>query len=368
MIPNKYTALMRNIVKRILKYFPSKNDAFIIKLSKMPTHLNEFSDIVHLDEANSIYYGEIPETHFYQLLNYIHEFKINASDAILEYCSATNNEYFLEHAIGNKRGLIAESFGDLRKKEVLDYGCGLGAIGIACVKKGANVTFVDSCQARVKMAKYLTEEFNTSSNSIFSTALDINSITKLKNQYDLIIINGLLEWLPSTKKASHTDALEVQRNFLRTCRTLLSQDGRIYIGMENRFALLYQIGHPEDHTNINRISIIDRRNGNRLHQLQNKTDYVNFTWTYEDYYNEAKKMNMEVEKIFGMFPDYRFPQKIIDLNNVAAQTLYDCMMLESEIFPDIGKYKEYINYLNTINVLKHFVYSFGVIIRKLPDA
>ena len=184
----------------------------------------------------------------------------------------------------------------------------------------------------------------------------------------MIILNGILEWLPSTKKAIHTKALEVQRDFLKTCNTLLNKNGRIYVGMENRFALLYQIGYPEDHTNIKNISIINRLDGNQLHQLQKKTDYVNFTWTYEDYFNEAKNLNMEVEKIFGMFPDYRFPQKILDLNNVDDQTLFDCIMLESEILPDIPKYKEYMKYLNKISALKHFVYSFGVILRKLPNA
>lgn len=356
------------IIKRILRRFLRKRNPFLKTLSKMSPQLIDFNDIVPLDQTGSFYYGEIPEKHFNQLLSYIHEFKINASDAISEYCAATNNYYFLEHAIGNKRALIIESFGNLQNKEVLDYGCGLGAIGIACLKKRANVTFVDSCKARVKMAKELAEEVAISSENIFCTAMDINSIKKLNKKYDLIILNGILEWLPSTKKASHTIALDVQRDFLKTCHALLNKNGCIYIGMENRFALLYQIGYPEDHTNINNISIINRLDGNHLHQLQKNSDYVNMTWTYEDYYSEAKSLNMYVEKIFGMFPDYRFPQKILDLNNAVSQTLYDCMMLESEILPDIHKYKEYMKYLNKIDVLKHFVYSFGVILRKLPNA
>ena len=248
---------IKSIIKSTLKRFLWKENPLLVKLSKMPTMLNDFNDIVHLDETGNFYYGEIPEKDFYQLLNYICDLNINASYAISEYCAATNNDYFIEHAIGNKRGLIVESFGNLQNKEVLDYGCGLGAIGIACVKKGANVTFVDSCKARVKMAKNLADELSTFSKNIFATALDINSIIKLNKKYDLIIINGLLEWLPSTKKASHTTALEVQQDFLKICKELLNKDGCIYISMENRFALLYQIGYPEDHTNINNISIIN---------------------------------------------------------------------------------------------------------------
>lgn len=312
----------------------------------------------------NFYYGEIPQNDFLGILFRILNDKISAKNAITQYCQEFNNNYFLEHAISNKRGMCIELFEDLEGKKVLDYGCGLGAIGIEAIKKGAKVTFAEGCWPRLQMAKFLAEEISGDKTHEFLATSDILKIKETGEKYDLIIINGLLEWLPSTTNQTHETALQSQLNFLSQCRDLLTDEGRIFIGMENRFAHLYQIGYPEDHTEIKDVSFVNRSIGNIMHKEIKNTDYVNFTWTYEDYYKNAEKISLEVEKITGMFPDYRFVEKIIDLNNCDKQTLIEAKKLEEKIYPNASDYSEFIEYLADIDVLKHCVYSYGAILRK----
>jgi 2-polyprenyl-3-methyl-5-hydroxy-6-metoxy-1,4-benzoquinol methylase len=324
---------------------------------------NDYAGVVDLGADKEFYYGEISKDDF---IGIIQKASVDncAIEAITEYCNKNNNSYFLEHALSNKRSLCLELFDNLENKNVLDYGCGLGALGVKAAQKGAIVTFVDSCWIRLKMAKFINDEINNSQNHSYLASSDIQNIKKHGKKYNLILINGLLEWIPSTTHQKHDSALQSQLNFLENCKDILTEDGRIFVAMENRFSFLYQIGYPEDHTEIKLISIKDRINGNKIHLSKNGIDYVNLTWAYNDYFINVKKIHLKVEKIFGLFPDYRFTEKIIDLNNCDNEILLEAIKLEKIIYPDIEEYNEYINYLADLNVLKHFIYSFGVILKK----
>jgi len=347
----------------IKKYLKKIKSIYNIEKEEKELKFNNYAGIVDLGADKEFYYGEISKNDF---IGIIQKASVDNCpiEAITEYCNKNNNFYFLEHALSNKRSLYLELFENLENKNVLDYGCGLGALGIKAVQKGAIVTFVDSCWIRIKMAKLINDEINNSQNHIYLASPDIQNVKKYGIKYDLILINGLLEWIPSTTHQKHDSALQSQLDFLNHCKDILTEDGRIFVAMENRFSFLYQIGYPEDHTEIKQISIKDRINGNKVHLLKNGTDYVNFTWTYNDYFNNAKKIGLKVEKIFGLFPDYRFTEKIVDLNNCDNEILLNAINLEKKIYPDIEEYNEYINYLADLNVLKHFIYSFGVILQK----
>jgi len=324
----------------------------------------DYSNIIDLGADKEFYYGEISQNDFLMILSEIKEEETSATDAVKKYCARTCNQYFLDHAIGHKRGMCIELFDDLKGKNVLDYGCGLGSIGIGAIKKGANVTFAESCFPRLQMANYLVNDIANSNDHKFVAVKNIDAIFGLNQKYDLIIVNGLLEWLPSTIGTSFETALQAQLDFLTKCRDLLTVDGRIFIGMENRFAFVYQIGYPEDHTEIVNLSVIDRDKANELHKRLKQKDFVNFTWSYDDYYKNAEKIEMEVEKITGMFPDYRFVEKIIDLNNCDKNTLIDCIMMEKSIHKEIENYTQYLEFLNTKDMLKYHIYSYGTILRK----
>lgn len=352
--------VLRIIKRRIKSAFLIKNPPYSLPISEI-----DYSNIIDLGGDKQFYYGEIKRQEFLMLLSEISNSGDNASDVIKRYCQYTNNSYFFEYAIGNKRGLAISLFENLENKHVLDYGCGLGSLGIEAIKKGARVTFADSSWDRLKMASYLTAEFSDVSKHKFVALNDIRRIYELNETYDLIILNGLLEWLPSVAKGSFSTAQEIQVDFLRICIKLLNDNGRIFIGMENRFALIYQLGYPEDHTEIIGLSLLDRDIANEKHKEIKNTEFVNFTWSYFDYYHYAKTIGMEVEKITGMFPDYRFPQKIVDLNNCDNEILTKCFSLERLIFPSIIDYSEYIKYLGIIDTLKYYVYSYGVILKKI---
>jgi SAM-dependent methyltransferase len=323
----------------------------------------DYTDIIDMGADKEFYYGEIPKEDFRELLLKIQGTGGKASDLIRRYCQATKNPYFLEYAVSDKRGLAISLFGDLEGKRVLDYGCGLGSMGIEAIKKGAIVTFADSSWDRLEMARHLVSEVSELSRHRFIAVSDIKKMSDLNIAYDLIIINGLLEWLPSAGKTGYTGAHDAQIAFLRECKRLLKSNGRIFIGMENRYAFIYQIGYPEDHTKITGLSIMDRAVANMRHKCIKGDDFVNLTWSYLDYYRNALILGMDVEKIFGMFPDYRFPQKTIDLNNCDSGTLIKCMLLERIIYAPVENYTEYLEYLGAIDALKHYVFSYGVILK-----
>lgn len=315
--------------------------------------------ITNIDIDSSFYYGEISKERFERVLD--EGVKLNDLElAVHKFCDEMHSEYFRRYALDPRRALYLGLFGSVAGLKVLDYGCGLGSLGIPAALAGAHVTFVDSCLGRLEFSKIRCEQSRLHEVSFWGCKT-WQSLPFAPEKFDLIILNGILEWVPKTVGATFETTLGTQLDFMKSMCRLLNPNGRIFLAIENRFALKYLMGYPEDHTNIKYLSIMPRRLGNKLHQELTGRDFVTWTWGYDDFHRLLPGVALAVDEEYAMFPDYRFPQYVVSLGD--EESLKSGMLQDTYDSPR-EECERMIEYLAEMGQLHRSVYSFAFVLRK----
>lgn len=222
--------------------------------------------------------------------------------------------------------------------EVLEIGAGMGAItGILC-DKAAHVTSVElSKQRAMAIEKRCKDKENLE--LIIGNFNDI----KFEKKFDYITLIGVLEYAPL-----YTNSNNPFEDFLKTIKSLLKDDGKLLIAIENQFGMKYFSGVEEDHTNkiYDGITGYENKKGirtfgkNELKEILQKSGY---TYT----------------KFYYPMPDYKLPNIIFSdeylpneeniknynpyLSNEGSGTQYD----EKEAYKDIIKNKQFDFFANS---------------------
>ena len=125
---------------------------------------------------------------------------------------------------------LEREIGSLEGKTILDLGCGLGGISISFKEKSAGVFSIDSDKERIAGFKKSLSESNIK--GIFPLQADAADLPFLNNTFDLIIINGVLEWVGWGKDKN---PLLLQYQVLGEALRVLKKAGILYLAIENRF-------------------------------------------------------------------------------------------------------------------------------------
>jgi|GEM_PF-2605123 len=315
--------------------------------------------VINIDADPDFYYGEIQKQDFFQILKRGKEIN-NIELAILEYVNRTRNQYFREYALDPRRALGLKLLGDLNNKRVLDYGCGIGSLGIPAARSGAHVTFIDNCIPRLEMANLRVRQHNLI-NAQFFACKNWKSLPADLQSFDVIILNGILEWVASTSGSSFNTVIDTQLSFLFSMQQKLDINGVIFLAIENRFALQYFMGYPEDHTDIQYLSIMSREKANEIHLKSKGKEFTAWTWSLNDYKELLPKAGLFLSEGYAMFPNYRFPRLIINLEDRLC--LKNGMLTEKYNVPMEVK-ERHVDYIYEIGLIEHFVYSYGLLLKK----
>lgn len=317
-----------------------------------------FLPLENIDADPRFFYGEIPQADFMSILRQAKALG-NVEQAISEWCDETNNSYFRTYALDPRRALGVLLLGDVTQKRLLDYGCGVGSLGVPAALMGANVTFVDSCLPRLRMALLRAQHAGAKDFRGIACKTWHSLPTDCANM-DAILINGVMEWIPSTVGASFETVVQTQLDFLSAMRDRLHADGRIFLAIENRFALQYLMGYPEDHTEIPYLSIMDRARANLLHQQKTGKDFTAWTWGLKEYEERLPSAGLCIEQAYALFPDYRFPVRAVSLDD--DKGLYEGMQLEA--YAQSPERQRTTEYLYHAGLLRHAVYSYALILKR----
>jgi len=322
---------------------------------KHPNYFND-SPIQNIDVNPDTYYGEIPKCDMEVILK-ISKNNGNIEGEISRYCDQKKNEYFREYALDPRRALVLSLLGNLLGLRILDYGCGIGSLGVVAARHGANVTFIDNCQIRLEFA--CERMIQSGLKGKFIACKDYDSLPQDLGPFDFILLNGVLEWIP-VGRTSFDNVLENQLDFLNHMRRYLSPSGSICLAIENRFALQYFMGYPEDHTDIPYLSLMDRNEANRCHQKLKGQDFLTWTWSLQEFKKNLPIIGLTLARGYGIFPDYRFPRLITSLDD--KEGLKKGMLMENYNAQNDFK-SRFIDYIYNMDLIEHFVYSYCFLIK-----
>ena len=132
----------------------------------------------------------------------------------------STSEFRPLHEINPLRVSFIKSKINLKRKKLLDVGCGGGILSESMAKEGAHVTAIDQGENVIKIAQLHNIE---SKLDINYKQLNIEDFCKKnKNKFDIITCLEMLEHVPDPA------------SIVRACKSLLKPNGRIFFSTINR--------------------------------------------------------------------------------------------------------------------------------------
>lgn len=198
-----------------------------------------------------------------------------------------------------------------RDSVVLDIGAGLGRSTIPLARVVRRVVAFDASLLRMRFLKRLAEKNKLSNIDVFVG--DIFDLPLRRGSFDLIAMNGILEWVGKTDRFNDPRAAQIA--CLCICRDLLKPGGSLYVGIENRFAGAYLRG--TDHSGLRYTSFLPRIVADLYSRIRGRGRYDTYTYSksgYEKLFHEAGFHNLD---FFLVYPGYNRPKITIpydDLN------------------------------------------------------
>ena len=211
---------------------------------------------------------------------------------------------------------------------VLDFGSGLGAISMSLAREGASVIALDKTVESLEFVKIRTSQEGLP--NVIAICYQGEILPFPDNSFDVIILNGVLEWVVSANSVCTNNGFLSERNsgqkyksvqltkqqaLLRECHRILKDSGCVYIGIENRLAIKYFLSVPEDHMGIRFISLLPRWLADRVCLLRTGTPYIAKTFTKRGYFSLLKNTGFEENYFYMPVHDYRSFNKLVALDD-----------------------------------------------------
>lgn len=171
--------------------------------------------------------------------------------------------------------------------DVLEIGCGMGAITKVLCDRCKSVTAVEMSKRRATATLLRCKE----KENLEVIVGNLNDI-EFDKKYDYITLIGVLEY-----QGSYTNTEDPYGDFLKKIKTLLKPQGRLLIAIENQYGLKYWCGAKEDHTGV-------PFDGMNQYEL---TDSKTRTFSKEALDNLIKRCGYKNTYFYYPMPDYKIP-------------------------------------------------------------
>ena len=139
--------------------------------------------------------------------------------------------------------------------------------------------------------------------------IDYGNLPFQDSQFDLAIMNGVLEWVGAARTDKQPQAC--QKAVLNEIRRVLKPNGTIYIGIENRFSLRNFLG-KSSHSKVPFADILPRQFANLWCKMMGKEDgYRTYIYSSLEYKKLLYQSGFENFQLLLPVPSYQNPCMII---------------------------------------------------------
>ncbi len=200
---------------------------------------------------------------------------------------------------------------DIKKDDLaLDLGSGWGQISIP-LSRLCNVVTLEGNLEKIQLIKEIAKQENRK--NIQYVAANISDNVFENDQFDLIILNGVLEWVGAFSEG--VSPFEIQQKAIQNAYNLLKPNGTLYIGIENKYGLKYLLGEKDDHTGLNDFVYLNDNSLDSYYRSINEKPLRSFTYSKENYEKMLKNSGFENVDFFASLPDYKLPRSMVNLAN-----------------------------------------------------
>jgi SAM-dependent methyltransferase len=201
---------------------------------------------------------------------------------------------------------------NLEKLKVLDIGHGVAGFSLALAQNANKVINFD---LRYNSTRNLRNTINEKHiENILSSRSDANNMPYKENSFDLVILNGVLEY---TANGQEGDPRNVQKKILKDVKKLLRPGGWLYLGIENRYYLKFLLGYRV-HEDMPFATVLPRELANQLSKTLYKKEFRNYIYSYNGYKKLLDESGLEDIEFYTALPSYKYPEHIISIDDKKA--------------------------------------------------
>jgi len=259
--------------------------------------------IVTTSEKGSRYWGEIPEADMLHVLEIAEKDGYQIAMTFLEDKYPDLANYVLSES---RIDWLFHCYDQSNRKRCLDLGSGWGSISFLLTRFFEETISLERIESRCKFQNIRAKQEQTQ--GLRLVVADLWSLPFRDNEFDLIVLNGVLEWAAFSRDS---DPRSFQLQCLREVNRCLKPGGCAYIGIENRFGLPYWFG-ARDHTSLPFTSLLPRRISNgvvsRLLKSQGWSRYYTYTYSFKGYRRLLDEAGFEEMELYWVYPSYNYPR------------------------------------------------------------
>lgn len=257
---------------------------------------------------------------------------------------AQNQNWLKEIIFSPKRAAGLELL-NLKGNEIcVDYGCMWGAITIPLSNICTEVLGIDQTLPSLRFLHKRIQEQKI--DNIILLKANLNNNIDFVETFDVAVINGVLEWIPEEgnielknyfgkkKKKIYLNSLNPgvkQKIFLQKVYNNLKKDGKLYLAIENRYDMKCMLGYNDPHSNIKYTSIFPRIIADGYSVMKLKRKYVSWLYSFDELKILLESIGFREIEMYMAFPDYRFPEKIINYKRKLFESEISQLILSFEI-------------------------------------
>lgn len=263
-------------------------------------------------------YTSIAYSDGHELERKIYRFVKHATDR-----STTSNELHSRctdwattyHLNPGRSNLLRPFEGYLRGKNVLELGCGCGAITRFLGESKAKVVAVEGSAMRASIAARRCEELK----NVTVLCEKILDLPCPKQQFDVVTLIGVLEY---ARLFSDTD--DPIQSTLECAQAFLKPGGCLFLAIENRFGLKYFAGGAEDHL------------GHPMAGIQGEyTDNSPATFSRKELTHRLNQAGFTDLDLHLPFPDYKLPTLMVHPSGITDPDFVLGALLQESVAGDV---------------------------------
>lgn len=204
-----------------------------------------------------------------------------------------------------------------KDSKILDAGSMWGGLTIPAAQFHREVYAVDKTIESLELLKIRAEQMGFK--NIHTFAAPIKSLPFSDKFFDLVVLNGVLEWVGleedtileqhwkgkrNEKQIYSKTPEEMQLDVLKELFRVLKPTGSLYIAIENRYGIQYFLTYPDDHNNVRFVTFLPRFLANKISKIRRKGEYRPYIYSPGQLADLLGKSGFKINSMYGVFPHY----------------------------------------------------------------
>jgi SAM-dependent methyltransferase len=198
-----------------------------------------------------------------------------------------------------------------RDAVVLDIGAGTGALAHSLALYYSHVIAVEPVLEHITFMRHRFLQEKIDNVTLVRSQADM--IPLPSQSVDLAIVNGVLEWIPSSIAGKNPRDLQLAA--LQTIHEILRPGGFVCIGIKNRWCIDFWLGANDPNADIPYVTLLPRFLADRYSQRKLGTPYRNYLYSIHGYRRLLQDAGFSQPRFFCAIPSYNDPAFIIPFDD-----------------------------------------------------